>query len=522
MERYIQNHNNNPDAYTRIGLPCIISASNGGAGHLVRRLIEMGAKLDVKDRDGQTAMDWAAKRGHSHIARIFMEHGCDTSAYGWTPLHLAVIRGEINKVRGLAQIKKLVCAKDANGLPPLYWAASCGDEEIMAILLQYGAKEDVHATDSTGVSVLHAAAGFGTPGMVKLLLDHGAELDASNDKCIVTPLASAVFYGKLENARLLLERGADIHAPEDGTPVLHAAAQSGDADAVRFVLDNGGAGDIHLLGRYGYRPLHWAAESGDPDTIRLLLKSGADEDIHSRTADGLLPLHMAAGSGNPEAVRLLLENGAESDVNARASAGQTPLLCVGAFSGDVECARILLEKGADLHAKANKGETVLAVAAGGGCLSLLTYLLENGAASDVNVADEYGNTPLLSVAFWGDGKIVTKLIDAGADVSAKDKDGWTPLHAAAMKGNVEVVRLLIMMRAEVDARTSDSACTPLHLAASYADAKTVKLLLRHGADISACDNSGDTPLQRAQKRGGEYEKGKQEVIRLLEKARKDQ
>jgi uncharacterized protein len=41
----------------------------------VRVLLENGADVNAKDRDGMTALNWALKSGHSRIIELLKAHG---------------------------------------------------------------------------------------------------------------------------------------------------------------------------------------------------------------------------------------------------------------------------------------------------------------------------------------------------------------------------------------------------------------------------------------------------------------
>ena len=73
-------------------------------------------------------------------------------------------------------------------------------------------------------------------------------------------------------------------------------------------------------------------------------------------------------------------------------------------------------------------------------------------ATDVNVRDEYGWTPLLWAAMNGYTDIVQVLLAAGANPNTRNKYGWTPLMWAAGQGYSEIVRSLIASGARLNAQ----------------------------------------------------------------------
>jgi ankyrin repeat protein len=92
-----------------------------------------------------------------------------------------------------------------------------------------------------GWSPLHLAAHFGHLTVVDLLLARGAEVDARSKNALAnTSLHAALAGGHRATAQRLVEHQADVNAVEAGgyTP-LHQAAELGDAEMVRLLLDRG-------------------------------------------------------------------------------------------------------------------------------------------------------------------------------------------------------------------------------------------------------------------------------------------
>ena len=73
-------------------------------------------------------------------------------------------------------------------------------------------------------------------------------------------------------------------------------------------------------------------------------------------------------------------------------------------------------------------------------------------ATDVNVRDGYGWTPLLWAAMNGDTDIVRVLLVSGANPNTRNKYGWTPLMWAAGQGYGEIVRSLVASGARLNAQ----------------------------------------------------------------------
>ena len=62
--------------------------------------------------------------------------------------------------------------------------------------------------------------------------------------------------------------------------------------------------------------------------------------------------------------------------------------------------------------------------------------------TDVNAADEQGNTALIEAARYGHDDVARALLAAGANTKARDKNGKTALLLAVEGSHDEVVRVL--------------------------------------------------------------------------------
>jgi len=85
---------------------------------------------------------------------------------------------------------------------------------------------------------------------------------------------------------------------------LHCAAQAGDAEQARRLLQEGTACVHDCTGPFGYTALHIAAGYNSLGVVGTLLAARAS--ANASLTDGERPLHLAAQQGHAAAIRMLI------------------------------------------------------------------------------------------------------------------------------------------------------------------------------------------------------------------------
>lgn len=145
------------------------------------------------------------------------------------PLHLAVLRGQIDLARQLIAAGVNIDPLNLIHFTPLHFAvhAKAFNLDFIRELLTAGADPDIKDID--GNSCLHYACENGLDELVELLLHHGADVDIRDSKGR-TPLYVAIENGHTKIAkRLLTTHQADPTIKTyKGRTLYHAAAMSSD------------------------------------------------------------------------------------------------------------------------------------------------------------------------------------------------------------------------------------------------------------------------------------------------------
>ena len=130
----------------------------------------------------------------------------------------------------------------------------------------------------------------------------------------------------------------------------------------------------------------------------------------------------------------------------------------------------------------SSGDSLLALAAHGGSLAMMTYLLDRGAKVDAR--DSFYGNVLQFVASEGSLPMAQLLIQRGANVNAKGGYYGTALQAACAEARTKMVRLLMRQGANVSARGGYYG-NALQAACSVDGEPIVQLLLDRGAQVDA-------------------------------------
>ena len=516
-------------------------AAKMGDTDAVLALLQRGPNINKRGKSHLTALDLAAYEGHMQILEILISHGAimeriprqmefrldghNQTIYHPLPLHLAALRGHVDAACFLAQLCENpndgsdVYGSDEDGFNFLEWAVNHNCVGLTRSLL----KDDY--LSSRFISLLiFVAARDGQEEVLQVLLEYGAEMSVP-EELVTLALIEAIVHRDKRTSELLLRHGADpsllvnfLDRPDCecrctdcgrlvGTGHVQCSHKAGfckdddeylsDFSHLRFlehILFEGHENNVNDMVQVGQKILMlYAAGTGYHQKVTQLIKAGAEVNI--RDTDGNSPLHLAVNSNCAKGVTELLYAGAI--VNVTNHQGDSPLLmAVEEYSRDIVTS--LINAGADVNFIDKSGKSLLCLAVETSYEGIVTSLVNAGA--DVNFIDMSGRSLLYLAVERNYQDIVTSLIEAGANLDFTDEEGRSLLYLAVERDFQDIVTSLINSGANANI-TNKKGESPLLLAVKRNSLDVTMSLINSGANINFIDSKGRSLVHLAVKNG---------------------
>ena len=453
----------------------------------VRVLVKAGADLDAEDENGLTAIDHATQRKRPEIIAYLLEQGARPS-------------NEVPPPPG--RIGGILLDEQGRPLPRIPLRCSPGEEAKML--------DPVAFTGMDGrFSFIRLEAG-----------DYDVRLFSAPEILLSAELDAPDFA--VTNAVLRCARAAAV----DLALGLHLQV---DSPYVADVLQAGA--DPNRTNALGQTALMIATENGCPKAVQALLDAGANVD--ATDPEGETVLHLACQRGDGKIAARLTAAGAKLDATNRA--GRTPL-DVAVWEGREEVAQQLRALGAPGSVAESKAlgalsgtvrdETGAPVAHASVQCTLVGDEIEGRYGDITDRAGRYrvGRLPLgtyaVQIDFGAENRKTVVLSKRDETVEGVDfqKSGsgqtdWKRLPDGSFLDRSIARRL--KEGADPNERDPKYGHTALHRAASEPQPRNVQILLNAGADVDATNRWGQTALMIA------AEKGQSGNVELMLKAGAD-
>ena len=120
----------------RSGNTLLIQAMRQDLPELIDYLMQRRARLNMRNRNGETALSIAAYIGSIEYVKRLVEAGAEINFYGWPPLSYAAFNGHTAVVDYLLKRGAEIDATTENGSTALFFAARFGHVDTVKLLLK--------------------------------------------------------------------------------------------------------------------------------------------------------------------------------------------------------------------------------------------------------------------------------------------------------------------------------------------------------------------------------------------------
>ena len=496
---------------------------------LVRKLLEKGANLDLKDARGRTALIEAIEHDRRDIVALVLEATKfdiniqytikRTEDVGRTALMLAARRGFSGIVGSLLERSEIaVNAKDPQGMTALMLASKAGAVDVVSMLLNTPGI-DVLARDTLrGWSALAFAAFLGHTTVVATILAHDDGRIKKWPSEISNAYTNALRCDQFGVLEMMAGSDADLTVLDDkGQSLLHVASGLDSIEQVRFLLERGAA--VNLKDSKGLTALHEACRCGSQEVAAELLDAGADSSLVDDF--GRTPARTAWLYGHPEVFSFLRDatKGTANAILEEPSSNDLPVwslakwLKVDEVADGIKVGTLNLLETEPIDKQTALHEAVNQCVEGKDAeqLRLVELLLKDGTIN-INSRDSVGRTALHYSAFFSNIKAIELLSKYGANLDEIDKWQITPISLARHKSHFDAVSTLVELGA--DPCTAQIGLQELFFAlVEKGTAKAIeRLVCSFDVDTLEKDNIGRTSHDIARERGD------QAIVAALQKS----
>lgn len=275
------------------GVSALMHAAMNGYLPVAQFLVEKGARISAKDDGGETALMKACKEGHMEVIQYLID------AQMAQKKKAGPLGGGDAAALIASDRRRILDAKDDEGVTALMKAAEQGEVDVVNQLLQEGATAEIK--DDEGWNALMWAALAGNQDIVELLVqNYDMQTDYTTEKG-ETALQKAAGKGNWEVCEFLIDQGAKVNQTDvEGQTALMWAAAEGHLQVVRGLISKDAKVDLQT--KLGKTALLLAAQFGREE---VLLAAGAQ--IHKTDENGQKAIDHAEGTLNSHIVEVLRE-----------------------------------------------------------------------------------------------------------------------------------------------------------------------------------------------------------------------
>lgn len=516
----------------------------------VRRLVALGANLNLRNKKGDTPLHIAVRNKSMKFILFLLQQDLNKNIAndeGMTPLSLAIREDQAPIAKVLIEHEAKVMEGERM-ISPICFAVHYSAEKILMELIQ------MQGENLSKIEAWKILRYISNRKRILCSIDFARfhlnkiETDPAY-KQIFEPFCWSILSESEDEELRLIERSPMHHCPRYGNPPLILKIMKG--EEVDF-----DEAEINVCNYLGLSPLHAAIVSRRSDLVSRLIAEGAHIDAQDER--GFTPLHFAVYMGCIDAAEVLLKAGANP--NCKNCYGHTPLIvwagisskhhpdtiesisskmvrnlddfCIGQwlfsslaespccdfegnnllhhaflFGNTQKIAYLVRRCESQLWERNNLGHLPLESAVKFKKVSAIQYMLRSISNEELfeyyqtfvkreEQKDLVGN----SLAEMGESEILKRLIQLDPLVACHQSNSYgmeIPLHIAAREGNLNILNVYLESNCDIDV-ADDKGNTPAHLAAAYGHKRFFRALINSGkVDLRKKNKAFKTPLHLA-------------------------
>lgn len=320
-------------------------------GRILKKLIDFGSRLDIIDTSGHSILYYPIKLNYAEIVDILLDH--DQKTIGLSLLNIIDKQNNVPifyaiKYKNYGALQKLL---NHNADPnyqkktsALHMAVLKENIPMVELIIKY--IKNINSRTSNGSTALHLAANFQLDEIVKILLENGANQDIGEYEYNFYPIFYSVAQNNLPITKLFVEYHANPnHQDYIGNTIMHYCVMNQYDDIFFYLLD-----------QYPINTFKNTLHSEKINQSNSLPGNYIDPNIVN--IDGLSVVHLVLYHYHEKYLDALKKMLPYSKINYQDNNGNTPLHLITENNLWSDLKDLLGNKKLNLFIKNNQGKTI--------------------------------------------------------------------------------------------------------------------------------------------------------------------
>lgn len=213
---------------------------------IVKKLIELGSRLDILDTEGYSILYYPIKFNYFEMIDMLLEYNKNIvgislvnikDSHEYVPLFYAIKYRNKHALQELLVNNADVNYMNSDGITSLYLSILKKDPSMVRMLIKY--VKNIDAKTITNSTALHVACNFQLFEIVKILLEYGANQNIMETEYNFYPIFYVVVQNNLEITKLLIDHDANPnHQDYMGNTIIHYAITLNHIAILDYIIEN--------------------------------------------------------------------------------------------------------------------------------------------------------------------------------------------------------------------------------------------------------------------------------------------